>query len=229
MHATSAWKRRSAPLWRMRIALAERVTPARDRLIGAVGRLSWRSSATLRRVVLMRFSVLVRACAFRCRPGGGRPTGPATRFSPSEQDCDAPGGMGPALRLGMLRRASRPFPPRKDRENDARPPPAVPSRSPCRTSRRCAPSRRRDARRASSPTTRSSSALQDADVTKEQIEDFYSHLLEIGVEVLDADGEVDRPRRGDPAPSGRPSSTWRSSRASTACACTCARSAGCRC
>ncbi len=33
-------------------------------------------------------------------------------------------------------------------------------------------------------------ALQDADVTKEQIEDFYSHLVEVGVEVLDADGEV---------------------------------------
>ncbi len=33
-------------------------------------------------------------------------------------------------------------------------------------------------------------ALQDADVTKDQIEDFYSHLVEIGVEVLDADGEV---------------------------------------
>ena len=33
-------------------------------------------------------------------------------------------------------------------------------------------------------------ALQDADVTKEQIEDFYSHLVELGVEVLDADGEV---------------------------------------
>ncbi len=45
---------------------------------------------------------------------------------------------------------------RKDRENDAGSPPAVPSRSPCRTSRRCAHSRRRDARRASSPMTRSS-------------------------------------------------------------------------
>jgi RNA polymerase primary sigma factor len=32
--------------------------------------------------------------------------------------------------------------------------------------------------------------LQDADVSKEQVEDFYSHLLEVGVEVLDADGEV---------------------------------------
>jgi RNA polymerase primary sigma factor len=32
--------------------------------------------------------------------------------------------------------------------------------------------------------------LEDAEVTKEQIEDFYSHLVEIGVEVLDADGEV---------------------------------------
>ncbi len=45
-------------------------------------------------------------------------------------------------------------------------------------------------------------ALQDADVTKEQIEDFYSHLIELGVEVLDADGEVivrgaaARPERG---------------------------------
>ncbi len=33
-------------------------------------------------------------------------------------------------------------------------------------------------------------ALQDAEVTKDQIEDFYSHLVEIGVEVMDADGEV---------------------------------------
>jgi RNA polymerase primary sigma factor len=33
-------------------------------------------------------------------------------------------------------------------------------------------------------------ALQDADVSKEQVEDFYSHLIEVGVEVLDADGEV---------------------------------------
>ena len=33
-------------------------------------------------------------------------------------------------------------------------------------------------------------ALQDSDATKEQIEDFYSHLVEVGVEVLDADGEV---------------------------------------
>ena len=32
--------------------------------------------------------------------------------------------------------------------------------------------------------------LQEADVTKDQIEDFYSHLLELGIEVLDADGEV---------------------------------------
>ena len=45
-------------------------------------------------------------------------------------------------------------------------------------------------------------ALQDADVTKEQIEDFYSHLVELGVEVLDGDGEVivrgaaARPERG---------------------------------
>ncbi len=33
-------------------------------------------------------------------------------------------------------------------------------------------------------------ALEDVDVSKEQVENFYSHLLEVGVEVLDADGEV---------------------------------------
>jgi RNA polymerase primary sigma factor len=33
-------------------------------------------------------------------------------------------------------------------------------------------------------------ALQDAEVSKEQVEEFHSHLMEIGVEVLDADGEV---------------------------------------
>ena len=33
-------------------------------------------------------------------------------------------------------------------------------------------------------------ALQEADVSKDQIEDFYSHLMEVGIEVLDADGEA---------------------------------------
>ena len=45
-------------------------------------------------------------------------------------------------------------------------------------------------------------ALQDADVTKDQIEDFYSHLLELGIEVLDADGEVIAQGRGDPDRAG---------------------------
>ena len=31
--------------------------------------------------------------------------------------------------------------------------------------------------------------LEEAEVSKEQVEDFYSHLLELGIEVLDADGE----------------------------------------
>jgi RNA polymerase primary sigma factor len=34
------------------------------------------------------------------------------------------------------------------------------------------------------------SVLEEADVSQEQIEDFYSHLLELNIEVLDADGEA---------------------------------------
>jgi RNA polymerase primary sigma factor len=44
-------------------------------------------------------------------------------------------------------------------------------------------------------------ALQDADVTEDQVEQFYSHLVEVGVEVLDADGEV--VVRGAAQPTGR--------------------------
>ena len=52
-HATSAWKSRSSPLWRMRMAFADRVTPARERLIGAAGADCWRSSGRVRRIVLI--------------------------------------------------------------------------------------------------------------------------------------------------------------------------------
>jgi RNA polymerase primary sigma factor len=34
------------------------------------------------------------------------------------------------------------------------------------------------------------SVLEEAEVSKEQVEDFYAHLLELGIEVLDADGEA---------------------------------------
>ena len=51
--ASSAWKSRSSPLWRMRIAFAERVTPARERLMAAAGLDSCRSSGRERRVVLI--------------------------------------------------------------------------------------------------------------------------------------------------------------------------------
>ncbi len=51
--ATSAWKSRSSPLWRMRIDFAERVTPALVRLIDAAGRDCCRSSPKRRRVVLI--------------------------------------------------------------------------------------------------------------------------------------------------------------------------------
>jgi RNA polymerase primary sigma factor len=33
-------------------------------------------------------------------------------------------------------------------------------------------------------------ALEEAEVSKAQVEDFYSHLVEVGIEVLDADGET---------------------------------------
>ncbi len=91
----------------------------------------------------------------------------------------------------MLRIDSRPFPPpRKDREKWHHPPPAASSRSHCRTSRRCAPWWRTGVEKGALTYDEIVEALQDADVTKEQIEDFYSHLVEVGVEVLDADGEV---------------------------------------
>jgi RNA polymerase primary sigma factor len=32
--------------------------------------------------------------------------------------------------------------------------------------------------------------LEEAEVSKDQVEDFYSHLVELGIEVLDADGET---------------------------------------
>ena len=46
-------------------------------------------------------------------------------------------------------------------------------------------------------------ALQDSDATKEHIEDFYAHLVEVGIEVLDADGEVVA-RGGAPTPGRSP-------------------------
>ena len=36
------------------------------------------------------------------------------------------------------------------------------------------------------------SVLEEAEVNKDQVEDFYSHLLELGIEVIDADGETIR-------------------------------------
>ena len=69
------------------------------------------------------------------------------------------------------------------------------------------------------------SVLEEAEVNKDQVEDFYSHLLELGIEVLDADGEIIAPRRGDrdrADPGARPLGR---AEPRLACASTCARSA----
>ncbi len=78
--------------------------------------------------------------------------------------------------------------------------------------------------------------LEEAEVTKEQVQELHAYLDEHGIDVVESDG---RPARSKPAASRlgaergrgriassrrRSRSTSRSSRASTHCACTCARS-----
>ena len=71
-----------------------------------------------------------------------------------------------------------------------------------------------------------SAVVDEVELTKEQVEDFYTYLFEHGVGLADAEGNL----VGTPAAERR---RWRSispsSRAWTRCACTCARSAACRC
>ncbi len=71
--------------------------------------------------------------------------------------------------------------------------------------------------------------LEEAEVSKDQVEDFYSHLVELGVEVLDADGEAIE--RGTTARDERAPELDLTVEPEPrlACASTCARSARCRC
>ena len=72
-----------------------------------------------------------------------------------------------------------------------------------------------------------SAVVDEVELTKEQVEDFYTYLFEHGVGLADCRGQ---PRRhAGRARRRRRRSTSRSSRAWTRCACTCARSAACRC
>ena len=61
------------------------------------------------------------------------------------------------------------------------------------------------------------STLEEVEVTKEQIQELHQHLEEQGIDVVGADGRL------------ATSETSPSSRASTRCGCTCARSGACRC
>ena len=74
--------------------------------------------------------------------------------------------------------------------------------------------------------------LDDVELTKEQVEDFYTYLIEHNIELVEGEQHKTPPHE-QPQPEEdklppRRSSTSPSSRASTACASTCARSARCR-
>ena len=75
--------------------------------------------------------------------------------------------------------------------------------------------------------------LEDVELTKEQIEDFYTYLIDHGVELMEGEQHKtpphEQPACAEEEARRRPSSTSPSSRRSTRCASTCARSARCRC
>ena len=71
------------------------------------------------------------------------------------------------------------------------------------------------------------SGLEDVQLTKEQAEDFYTYLVEHGVDVVEGERHKAPPPRTRKRPSRR-SSTSPSSRRSTPSASICARSARCR-
>ena len=85
-------------------------------------------------------------------------------------------------------------------------------------------------------------ALEEVEVTKEQVTELHGYLDEQGIDVVGADGKAatseaakveaaaEARRAADPEDARRSrSSTSRSSRRSTRCASTCAPSAACRC
>ena len=101
-------------------------------------------------------------------------------FLTSLRDCDVPAGPGPRLARGMMPAPPRPFHLRKDRENvrPLRARGAVEIALPDVEEMRALVA---DGREKGFLTyDEIVGALQDAEVTKDQIEDFYSHLLEVG-------------------------------------------------
>ena len=76
------------------------------------------------------------------------------------------------------------------------------------------------------------SGLEEVELTKEQIEDFYTYLIDHSIELVEGEQHKSPPHE-QPAlaeeEKRRRSSTSRSSPRSTRCGSTCARSARCRC
>ena len=74
--------------------------------------------------------------------------------------------------------------------------------------------------------------LEDVELTKEQIEDFYTYLIDHGVELVEGERHKspphEQPALAEDEKGRRRSSTSPSSRRSTPSASTCARSARCR-
>ncbi len=57
----------------------------------------------------------------------------------------------------------------------------------CRRSRSSTSSSRTGSTKGSSPTTRSSTGLEEVDLTKEQVEDFYTYLVDHGIELVEGE------------------------------------------
>ena len=73
--------------------------------------------------------------------------------------------------------------------------------------------------------------LEEVDLTKEQIEDFYTYLIDHSIELVEGEQYKSPPHEQPASPRTRRrrrSSTSPSSPRSTRCASTCARSARCR-
>jgi RNA polymerase primary sigma factor len=69
--------------------------------------------------------------------------------------------------------------------------------------------------------------LEDVELAKEQVEDFYTYLIDHGIELVEGE-QHKHPPHEQPALAGD-EKTAPSSPRSTRCASTCARSARCRC
>ena len=77
------------------------------------------------------------------------------------------------------------------------------------------------------------SGLEEVELTKEQVEDFYTYLIDHSIELVEGEQYKspphEQPALAEDEQDARRSSTSPSSPRSTRCASTCARSARCRC